>query len=186
MAEIECHEVRFYLTPNLHTEHLQEASRDLLEQNLKVADSCVENLQLLSPELDSEVVHTRVKQLVNPRYIPKRILAEWTEKENWVSRMMVSVKAMSYPERTDRKLGEHLHSIDQFTAVEAALGFFYTAEERLKKLLLMNAPQQLSFLGYSAFAYTESRILRKAVFHGVYLTNPDTKITVTPLNIYSN
>jgi len=64
------------------------------------------------------------------------------------------------------------------------LGFFYTTEARLKNLLLKKVPQQSSFLGYGSFAFAESRILRKAIFNGVFLTNP--KQTVIPLNISTN
>jgi len=179
-------EIKIYFTEDFHTEHLQEASRDLIMKNFQVIDKCVENLQLLSPKLDSEVVHTRVKQYIDPFYVPARIHSEWNKKENWVSRMLVKAKALSYPEHVDSKLGEHLQSIDQFFAVDAALGFFYTAESRLKALLTMKAPHQLSFTGYGAYAYVESRILRKAIFNGVYLTSPKPKIVVTPFNLSAN
>lgn len=177
-------EIKIYLTKELHTEHLQEASRDLIMQNLKVTGKCVENLQLISPLLSPEIVHDRVIQMMNPHYITKKIVSKWTEDENWVSRMMVQARAMVYPEHADIKLSEHLYSIDRFTTMEAALGFLHTVEARLKHLLSMKAPQQLSFLGYGAFAYVESRVLRKAVFNRVFLTNP--KIVVPPYNTSVN
>lgn len=173
-------EIKIYLTNDFHREHLQEASRDLLEQNLVVIDRCRENLEMLSPKLSADIVQTRVRQLVDPYYVSKKVIANWNKREGWVSRMLVKAKAMSYPEHTDSKLGEQLHSINTFTATSAALGFFDTTEARLKTLLRMQAPQQLSFLGYGSFAFVESRILRKAVYNGVFLTNRKPIITPKP------
>lgn len=172
-------EIKIYLTKDLRTDFLHEASRDLISHNLKVTHKCAENLSLLSPKLSSEIVHDRVKQLMAPHYVSKSIVSKWNEKEAWVSRMLVQAKAMAYPEHTDNKLGEHLYPINQFTTVEAALGFLSTTEFRLNNLLSMKVPLQLSFLGYGAFAYAENRVLRKAIFSGSFLTNP--KVASPPI-----
>ncbi|MDO8570927.1 MAG: hypothetical protein Q7R97_05060 [Candidatus Daviesbacteria bacterium] len=169
---------------NRHTIFLQEASCDLVGQGIKVTQSCIENLQLLSPILSSDLVHGRVKQLIDPHYVPDRALSKWRRKEGWVSKMLIGAKIMSDPKQTDIKLGEQLHPIKQFESVEAALGFFYATEERLRALLDMKITEQLSLRGHGVFAYTESRILRTALVKNVFLTK--LKQTTTHLDIYSN
>lgn len=164
-------DIKIYFSEDLHTGNLQEASRDLLEQNLKVTDKCIENLRELSPILSSDIVHSRVRQYVDPYYVTEDIVSKWNKKESWVTRMLAKTKIISYPEKTDMKLGEHLYSIDRFASVGDALEYFYSAETRLNYLISIKSPEHLSSLKYGAYAFAESRVLRKAVFQGVFLTN---------------
>lgn len=169
---------------NQHTIFLQEASCDLLGQGIKVTQDCIENLQLLSPILSSDMVHGRVEQLIDPYYVRNRTLSRWRRKEGWVSKMLIGAKIMSDPKQTDIKLGEKLHPIEQFESVDAALGFFYATEERLRALLDMKIPEQLNLRGHGVFAYVESRILRMALVKNIFLTN--LKQTTTHLDIFTN
>lgn len=164
-----------YLTEDLHTGFLNEASYELLETTLQVTkrlEDLVEEVEMIAPETHSQGI---INGLITPTSLPDSVQQRWDRREVWVGRFLHTVKVISSPERADMKASSLLQQALPLEDVEAVENFLFATRERLNYLRGRRAIRRLGSLKLGAYSYVESRVLRKALFEGVYLT-PSPKI----------
>lgn len=155
-----------HITPSLHTGHIQEASLDLLHTTSQVNGSIADRIKEKFPHLHPKTAGV----LVNPRILGSGIPERWSHREAWVGRFLHDTRIIRDPWRVDLKLAEFLLNAGFSESIDI-LRFFLHAQQRLNHLLEEGTVVRLGILKFGALAYAESRILRRALFEGVYLVN---------------
>lgn len=161
-----------YINEGCHTGQLQDASQELAHRTLQIIGRCVENIGLINRTTDPQVLPLKLRSATSDAALSSKTQRVWTNDEKWVARLAVMAGILSYPHRVDLRISEHLSPVSGFSTAAGAILFFSSEAERVRYLLSPQARQRLDSLKFSSFAYVESRVLRRAVFDGVYLTKP--------------
>ncbi len=148
-----------YLRPDLHTGHIAEASLDLLHTASQVTDRAIDDARVDFPNI------------LNPKSLPPGMKGRWNQREKWVGRFLHMAKIIQDPWKVDLRLTEHLQRLCPLLEPTDILVFLRRAQKRINYFLTTDMPlENLGTLGLGTYAYVESRLLRKAMFDGVYLT----------------
>lgn len=146
-----------HITPDLHTGHITEASLDLLYTTSQVNRRAIDGVKETFSDLSS------------PRPLPPDIKDRWNKREAWVGRFLHTTRVIQDPWRVDLKLSEFLKRNTFQEPIDIML-FFLRVQQRLDHLMEANTVDRLEILKLGAYAYVESRILRRALTEGVFLT----------------
>lgn len=146
-----------HITPDLHTGHITEASLDLLHTTSQVNERAMDGVKETFSDLSS------------PKPLPPDIKDRWNKREAWVGRFLHTTRVIQDPWRVDLKLSEFLKR-DTFQEPIDIMLFFLRIQQRLNHLMKADTVDRLEILKFGAYAYVESRILRKALSEGVFLT----------------
>lgn len=149
-----------HITPDLHTGHITEASLDLLHTTSQVNGRAIDSVKETFSDLSS------------PRLLPSDIKDRWNKREAWVGRFLHTTRIIQDPWRVDLKLSEFLQR-DTFQEPIDIMLFFLRVQQRLNHLMKANTVDKLEILKFGAYAYIESRLLRRALTEGVFLTRAD-------------
>lgn len=158
-----------YINENCHTGQLRDASHELLEKIAGIVSHCQDSLQSIDPSLNPNP--QKIRTALSPVSLSTRLQDVWQKDEVWVVKLLVLAGAMSYPHRANAKIHEMLQPIPFPQTFTDAAAFLDENQFRVKGLL-SEGVNRLDSLRWAAFAYTESRVLRKAIFDGVCLIPP--------------
>lgn len=165
-------EAKLYLPRDLDTGRLRYASSELLKRNLDVADFYMYMVSRITAIVGNRPAEKAIVAALKPNNLKERPKNKWFETESKVAALLIHIGAMRNPELTDTKIAESSRPVPLFGTAPEALQFLKLAFSRLSSLLSPEEVQRLGSLKQMGTAYAESRILRKAVFDGVYLIPP--------------
>lgn len=166
-----------YINENCHTGQLRDASHELLVKVSRVVGTCKDSLYEIDPSLESQAIPLKIKKALSHLHLSSKIKSSWKKDENWVVKLMVLAGAMSYPHRTNARIHEMLQPVKFPSTFTEAAAFLADNQFRLDGLL-SDGRRRLDSLRWAAYAYTESTVLRRAIFDGVCLTQPDKSFMV--------
>lgn len=165
-------EAKLYLTGDLDTSHLRYASSELVKRGLDVVDFYMYMVSRIAAIVGNHPAEKAVAVALKPENLKERPRNKWFETESKVAALLIHIGAIRNPELTDTKIAESSRPIPSFATAQDALQFLKLAFSRLSCLLSPEEVQRLGSLKRTGVAYTESRILRQAIFSGIYLTPP--------------
>ncbi|MBI2196676.1 hypothetical protein HYU45_03635 [Candidatus Daviesbacteria bacterium] len=166
-----------YINDNCHTGQLRDASHELLQKISYIVGNCKDNLQQIDPSLSSLVPPLKIKTALSSVSLSPRTKDSWNKYENWVVKLMVLAGVMSYPHRANVRIHEVLQPIPFPQTFTEAVAFLDENQFRVRGLL-SDGLRRLDSLRWTAYAYTESRVLREVLFDGVCLAPPDKRFLV--------
>ncbi len=161
-----------YLTPNLHTGHIVEASYALLDISLQITkrmEILLEGLAMIDPDYISAEI---TQAVLKPTSLPDKIQKVWEHQEWWVSSFLLTARVIRDPKDLDLRLGKLLPTLDPQDP-DTAERFLFGSRERMDFLLSNRGRTTLDTLNYGTHAFIESRVLRRALNEGVFLTQVD-------------
>lgn len=158
-----------YIARGLHTGHIWEASLDLLHTSSQITGRAIDDVETHFPNLQPGTM----KGVLNSKSFPPGMRNRWSQREARMGRILHTAKVIQDPWKVDLGLIMHLQRIEMFQETIDILVFLRRAQKRIIYFLTTDMPlENLGTLGLGIYAYVESRLLRRAVFDGVYLTKP--------------
>lgn len=157
-----------HITPDLHTGHITEAALDLTH----TASQINERMVNFSKTHFSRITHpTTINALMHAKALTPSTKTNWDQREARLGRLLRAAKIIQGPWKVDSNIDNALLRVNFQEPIDILL-FLFRAQGRLDKLMDKDFFGKLDTLRFGAYAYVESRILRRAVFEGVYLTKP--------------
>ena len=122
-----------YLTPNIHTGQIREASSDLLEATLRIIRQKEELLEVaahFSPNLMTSKIGVAIFNIP----LPSESRSKWNHAEAWVELFLYTTRVMRNPKLVDQMLDRSLPSLDP-NDPDNAENFLFGSRERINYLL---------------------------------------------------
>ncbi len=157
-----------YVNESFHTGLVKEATLELIDRQQKVLDVCIDKITMLKVVLGSEAASSIVRGVINGGVIPTRIRRKWLRGEMWVGRFLTEAKVnpeLSNPLPNDSEA----EKIPNQQGLSTAEEFLKLSQDALDFLLKNQPPHRFDSLTWSSYAYTESRLLRRALYQGVII-----------------
>ena len=158
-----------YITPDLHTGHIREASYELLDASLQIIRRLERTIEEYAYTDPGAITLGLIQFIINPASLPGRVQMRWDKSEAWVQRFLCTTRVIRNPQHLDERLDILLPSLDPRDP-DSAEGFLFGSRERINFLLSEKGIRLLDSLNYGSHAYIESLVLRKALTKGVFLT----------------
>ncbi|MBI2599322.1 hypothetical protein HYW43_00170 [Candidatus Daviesbacteria bacterium] len=161
-----------YINETCHTGQLRDASHELLEGVSQIVDTCKNNLHEIDPSLGPQSISLKIRAALSSLHLSPKAKESWNKKENSLVKLMVLAGVMSYPQKTNARLHEVLQPVPFPRTFTDASAFLSDNQFRIHGLQ-SDGQRRLDSLRWAAYAYTESAVLRKALYDGICLTQPN-------------
>lgn len=160
-----------HLNEHLHTGHLRDASSELVKRMQDIVDFYGDRVSRVARVVGHHSAGRAIKEALNPNSLKEKAERKWTDREKQVTAILLAIKVMQDPHLVDFKLSEISTPVSPFEDAYKALEFLNLTFDRLESLL-SDKPRGLGTLGRTWNVYVESRLLKRAIFNGVYLIPP--------------
>lgn len=162
-------EAILYLNENCHTGHFREASYELNNRTRDIADKCLSHIGQINPVDNPKYLFLKMRMATGPGSFRLNELSKWKDTEEELAKLLRIAHLCRNPQHIWILLSEHLPHVDILDNFPDARGYFSLSTERIGYLLSEKAKNRLGSLKLASYSYTESLILRKAVYQGIYL-----------------
>lgn len=161
-----------YLKENFHTGQLRHASIELTKYNLDIADFYSDQIRKIEPIPENCLPGLIIREALSPGHLKQTLRIRWEETEVKLMEFLRNLKFIQNPDATDKNIQKWFHHEPIFQTTREAKSFMEIMQRRLNLLLSEKTQKRLDAIKHAGYAYMESRVLKLAIFNGIYLARP--------------
>lgn len=165
-------ETFLYLREDLHTGQLRYAASELVKHSLGIVDFYLDEVRKIEPIPENCLPPLIIRGALSPGHLNGKLRSDWQRTETRLLELLKDTGIVNDPKETDNKIELWLRRVPFFENTREAAAHLRLTQERLSNLLSGKVQEKLDSLKQAGVSYIESRVLKLAIFNGIYLARP--------------